>query len=204
MLNTFGVLLPRKSEGALGSNKTLGGVGALLMVISPLLRVYSWLLGLVGIILVLVAVKGLSDYYKDKGMFDNALYGTIIAVIGLAVFVPVIWVAVHGLFSDVGVAWGDWSAFRNIHWQTVSWNAISLHALTIIGSLIAIFVFFVVAAIFFRRSLNALSAKTGVSMFSTAGLLALIGAVLTIIGVGFLILWIALILLTVAFFSIKT
>ena len=48
------------------------------------------------------------------------------------------------------------------------------------------------------------SEKTGVGLFGTTGLLILIGAVLTIIGIGFILLWIALILLTVSFFSIKT
>jgi len=40
-------------------------------------------------------------------------------------------------------------------------------------------------------------------MFSTAGLLLLIGAVLTIIVIGVIVVWIAMILLAVAFFSIK-
>ncbi|MEE9601039.1 MAG: DUF996 domain-containing protein [Thermoplasmata archaeon] len=74
----------------------------------------------------------------------------------------------------------------------------------IVGSLVVLFVFIVVAAVFLRRSFTILSAKTGVNMFSTAGLLTLIGAVLTIIGVGFILLWFAQILLAVAFFSIKT
>jgi len=41
-------------------------------------------------------------------------------------------------------------------------------------------------------------------MFGTAGLMILIGAVLTIVLVGFILLWVAMILLAVAFFSIKT
>ena len=59
----------------LESNKTLGGVGALLMVISPLsgfvAGVFSSVLGLVGIILVLIAMKGLADHYSEGGIFNN-------------------------------------------------------------------------------------------------------------------------------------
>jgi uncharacterized membrane protein len=70
--------------------------------------------------------------------------------------------------------------------------------------LVILFIFVVVAALFYRKSLNSLAQKTGVGLFDTTGLILLIGAVLTIIVIGFLLLWVAMILLTVAFFSIKT
>ena len=192
----------------LDSNKTLGGVGALLMVIGPFLGVYTGVLGLIGLILVLIALKGLSDHYTEGGIFNNALYGIIIAILGGAVFIAVIVVTAVGLLSALGIevaTWGDWAVFQQINWQNlVTWDILWPHIAAIFGSLIVLFVFVVVAAIFLRRSLTILSAKTGINMFSTTGLLTLIGAVLTIIGVGFILLWVALILLTVAFFSIKT
>ena len=43
------------------------------MVISPFLAAYSAVLGLVGLILVLIATKGLSDHYNVAGIFNNAL-----------------------------------------------------------------------------------------------------------------------------------
>jgi uncharacterized membrane protein len=46
--------------------------------------------------------------------------------------------------------------------------------------------------------------KSGEKIFETAGLLWLIGAFLTIILVGFILIWIAWILIVVGFFSIKT
>lgn len=198
--------MPRRGgRGTLESNKALGGVGTLLMVVGPLLGVSTGVLGLIGLILVLIALKGLSDYYNEKRIFNNALYGTIIVIIGLAVFVAVIAVAAFGLLSDLGIAWGDWAAFQRINWRAlVNWNIIRPYIPVIIGSLLALFAFIVVAAVFLRRSLTILSVKTRVNMFSTAGLLTLIGAILTIIGIGFILLWVALILLTVAFFSIKT
>jgi uncharacterized membrane protein len=70
--------------------------------------------------------------------------------------------------------------------------------------LVILFIFVVVAALFYRKSLNSLAQKTGVGLFGTTRLILLIGAVLTIIVIGFLLLWVAMILLTVAFFSIKT
>jgi len=192
----------------LESSKTLGGVGALLMVIGPFLGAYTGVLGLIGLILVMIALKGLSDHYNDAGIFNNALYGFIMAIIGGVISVAVIVVAAVDFLSAVGIdistAWSDPTAFSSINWEElVTWDILWPHIAAIIGSLVLLFVFVVVAAIFLRRSLTTLSEKTGVGLFGTTGLLTLIGAILTIIGVGFILLWVALILLIVAFFSIK-
>jgi len=193
----------------LESRKTLGGVGALLMVIAciPFVGAYTGVLGLIGLILVMIALKGLSDHYNDAGIFNNALYGFIMAIIGGVVFVTVVVVAAVGLLTDLGIEvanWGDPAAFQSIDWENlVTLDILLPYIAAIIGSLVLLFVFVVVAAIFLRRSLTTLSEKTGVGLFGTTGLLTLIGAILTIIGVGFILLWVALILLIVAFFSIK-
>jgi uncharacterized membrane protein len=78
------------------------------------------------------------------------------------------------------------------------------YAAAIVGAWVALFVFVVVAAIFLRRSLNTLSEKSSTHMFTTTGLLILIGGILTIIAIGVILLWVALILLAIAFFEIKT
>ena len=193
----------------LQSNKALGGVGALLMVITPFLGAYTGVLGLIGLILVMIALKGLSDHYSEEGIFNNALYGVIIAIIGGVISVAVIVMAAVDFLSAVGIdistAWSDPTVFSSINWEElVTWDILLPYIAAIIGSLVLFFVFVVIAAIFLRRSLTILSEKTGVGLFGTTGLLTLIGAILTIIGIGFILLWVALILLTVAFFSIKT
>jgi len=193
----------------LESSKTLGGVGALLMVIGPFIGAYSGVLGLIGLILVMIALKGLSDHYNDAGIFNNALYGFIIGIIGVAIAVAVIVVAAVDFLTAVGLdisaAWSDPAVWSSINWeQAVTWNILWPHIAAILGGLVVLFAFIVVAAVFLRRSYTTLSAKTGVNMFGTVGLLTLIGAVLTIIVVGFALLFVAQILLVVAFFSIKT
>jgi uncharacterized membrane protein len=74
---------------------------------------------------------------------------------------------------------------------------------TLITALVVLFIFAIISAIFFRKSLTSLSIKSGEKIFETAGLLWLIGAVLTIILIGFIIIGIAWILIAVGFFSIK-
>jgi uncharacterized membrane protein len=61
----------------------------------------------------------------------------------------------------------------------------------------------VITAIFLRKSLGLLSNKTGVGLFGTTGLLILVGAVLTIIAIGLILVWIAMLILAIAFFQMK-
>lgn len=169
---------------SLESNKTLGGVGALLIAIGSFFPILS----LVGIILVLVAMKGLAEYYDEKSIFENALYGFIFGIIGI--------IAAIVIFVTVSFA-GAWM------WQWPFTFPIVTLVLLIAG-LVVMFIFFVVQAIFYRRSFTILSEMSGEKIFETAGLLLLIGAILTIIIVGLVLLLVAWILATVGFFSIKT
>ena len=194
----------------LQSSKTLGGVGALLMVISPFaVSGFSLLIGLVGLILVLIAVKGLSDHYKEPSIFNNSLYGVILSIVGVVVFVAALFVTAVSFFTNVlgvelSTAFSDPTAFANIEWtEAMILDNLLDHVAALVGSLVILFIFVVVAAIFYRKSLTTLAEKTGVGLFGTAGLLLLIGAVLTIIVIGFLLIWVAFIFLTVAFFQIR-
>lgn len=164
------------------SNKNLAGIGALLIAIGS----FTGILTIVGAILLMIGLKGLAESYGDNRIFQDALYAIIFLIIGgiagisLIVLLAMSGFAVFSIFTGVGIALG------------------------IIAALVFVFVFYLLAAIYIRRSMNALAAKTGVAMFTTAGTLFLVGAVLTIIFVGLIIVFVAWILATVAFFSIRT
>jgi uncharacterized membrane protein len=67
-----------------------------------------------------------------------------------------------------------------------------------------LWVFAIIATFLFRRSLKQLSTKTNVGLFSTAGIILLVGAVLIIaVGFGLLLIWIATLILAIAFFTMK-
>jgi uncharacterized membrane protein len=195
----------------LETSKNLGGIGAILLVIGFLGFIgsaFSGILSLVGLILVLIAMKGLSDHYGEASIFNNSLYGVILLIVGGVVSVAALIVTALSLIKDVlgielSTAISDPTAFSRIDWTEVVTENLIAYAGTMVGILIVLFIFVVVAAIFYRKSLNTLSSKSGVGMFSTVGLLLLIGAVLTIILIGVIIIWIAMILLAVAFFRIK-
>jgi uncharacterized membrane protein len=172
------------------SNKTLGGIGALLVGIGFLVPFLS----LVGIILVFIALKGMADYYNDSGIFQNALYGLIFLIIGVIVGAVVILGAFFGIGWTAGMMPSDYSDMA----------ALTTFIGTIVIGVVILFVFYLLAAIFFKKSFDSLKTKTGENMFGTAGMLMLVGAILTIVLVGLILMLIAWILAAVAFFSMKT
>ncbi len=197
----------------LETNKTLGGIGAILMFIGilPYVSFYG-IIPLVGLILVMVAMYGLANHYMESGIFNNALYGVITAIVGGIIFAAVAVFALFGFFAELGLNLGagnitDWSAiFAGADWAALAGSFTGIFvdfALYIILDLVVLFVFVVLTAVFLRKSLGSLSAKSGVGLFGTAGLIILIGAVLTIILIGFILIWVALLLLAIAFFQIK-
>lgn len=196
----------------LNTIRILGGVGAVLMFIGILPYVnYLGILGLIGLILVLVALYYLAGYYTERGIFNNALYGFIAGIVGVVVAGVAIAVSVLSSLTnflyEIFPTWdGNWSSLSGL---TPDPSNLSLDALWpfltgILIALVVLWVFAIIAAYFARRSLTSLSAKSGVGLFGTAGLLLLIGAVLIIaFGVGLILIWISLLVLAIAFFQLK-
>ena len=192
------------------TSKNLGGVGAILIFVSVLLSyasAFSGVVSLVGLILVLIAFKGFADYYNEAGIFNNALYGVITAIVGGIATVAVVFIAAVDFVSELGLSFAnvaDWSAeLAAMDWTTVGFEIIGSFLTYILLTLVVLFVFVIISAILLRKSLGLLSAKTGVGLFGTTGLLILIGAVLTIIAIGLILIWIATLILAIAFFSMK-
>jgi uncharacterized membrane protein len=197
----------------LESRKNLSGVGALLIVIGSLgfTVPYAAILTLIGLILLLIGLKGLADHYHEGGIFNNTLYSIILEIVGVVVAVAMIVVTAVAALTSLGINLSnvtDWATFgtelANRLTNFADFGALWTFIGAVIAALIVLYAFVIIAAIFFRRSLNSLSAKTGVGLFGTAGILMLIGAVLTIVLIGLLLIWIAWILVAVAFFRIKT
>lgn len=192
------------------SSKNLSAIGALLLVIGAVLGFiwsFSGILSLIGIILLLIGLKGLANFYKEDGIFNNSLYSIIIVIVGCVVGVGIIAVSAVSALADIGIDWANIEDWANMGTDVANvftdfnFNAIfNLLGALLIG-LIIIYVVLIVSMFFFRKSMNQLSAKSGIGLFGTAGLLMLIGAVIPVIGL--LIIWIGAILVTVAFFQMK-
>ncbi|HYY92628.1 MAG TPA: DUF996 domain-containing protein [Candidatus Dormibacteraeota bacterium] len=154
---------------SLSNAKTLGGVGGILVFIPGV--------SLVGWILILVALKDISEVLQDKTIFDDALVAGIMAILGSVV-----------LFF---VAFSPAVIFRPLAFPLI-WAAVALFA-----------VFAIISAVFLKRAYDKIAPRLNVQSFTTAGLLFLIGTITTIIFIGFLILFIALIFQVIAYFSIR-
>ena len=166
---------------SLESNKNLAGIGSILLMFP--------VVSIVGIILVFVGIKGLAEYYKDDSIYRNAIWGVIfgiIALVAIAVAVPII--ILGGLFSTVAL--GPFG---------IGFGLVAILLLAVI-----VFIFYVIAAMYFRKAFNSLAQRSGEHMFETAGTLLFIGAILTIaFFIGLLLIFVAWIIATIAFFSIK-
>jgi uncharacterized membrane protein len=194
------------------TNRILGGVGALLMFIGiiPYINFFG-IIEIIGLILVMVALYNLGSHYREGRIFNNALYGLIIGIVGGVVSIAVVIIAVlssltdflYTLFPDWN---GDWTALSGLtpNPSNLSLDSILPFIAGIFAMFIILWVFSILAAFFIRRSLGTLSARSGVGLFSTAGLLILIGAVLIILfGLGLILIWISALLLAIAFFRIR-
>jgi uncharacterized membrane protein len=165
---------------SLESNKTLGGIGAILLAIP--------FLSLIGIILVLIAMKGLGDYYDDDEIFKNALYGFIFGFVGVVALIAVIIMFIIG--------------FATISTVTTSSTTFGLTGFGVfLIAFVILYVFSLIGAIFYKKSLDALSEKSNEQMFSNAGLILIIGAAIPVIGE--ILKFVAWILAAVGFFNIK-
>lgn len=184
---------------SLNDVKTLGGIGSLLTLLA-IVPTAGVILAIVGLILVLVAIKYASDILGDPKIFNNMLYAVIVGIIGLVVGVVAV-VAIVFRALGLGYLSGTFSMAPPPNMPVG--DIVGLLGTILLG-LAAVWICFLVSAIFLRRSYEELGKRLSVGLFSTAALLYLIGAALTIILVGFVLIFVAEILFMVAFFSINT
>ena len=186
-----------KFMASLSEAKNLGGIGAILALLSGLLFwvPYSAGIGLliVGLVLMLIAVKNISDTMGDQAIFSSMMYSVILAIIG-----PVIAAAVA--FAAAASFIGSFRGFMPGMTTLPSGFFAALGFLILAGAIL--YVCILISTVFLKKSYDAIALKLRVDLFHTTGLLFLIGAATLIVFVGVVILFIAAILQIVAFFSI--
>jgi uncharacterized membrane protein len=199
----------------LESSKNLGGIGAILLIVASVaffIQPLFSFIGIVGVILILMALQGLADVYRDRGIFNNALIAFIAIIVGVIVTV----IGLYYLFFATAYATdlvkviypgfnGDWTNLPNL---TPNTNANPNDLIPFIGPILSvlagIWVFSIIASVFAWRSLKAVAAKSTIGMFATSGILMLVGSILLIaFGLGAILMWIAILMLAIAFFQLK-
>ncbi len=165
--------------------KLIAGVGAILAAAGPFAHS---VIGIIGVVLLLVGLISLADFYGDQSMRSDAVYWFIFAVIALIVL------AAGGAMGVLSIG-----ALMSGHFFA---SVISIVGLIVV--LVIAWIFYLMSARRFRNIMTAMAKKSGENLFETAGTLYYWGAVLTIILVGAILLLIAFILAGVAFLVMKT
>jgi len=177
---------------SLAQAKTLGGIGSILILLS-IVPYAGVVLFIVGFILVLMAVKYISEAVEEKTIFNNMLIAVILAIVGMIAGAAVVVARLFPFFREFRSMYGPSMFIEPGMYPFFS---------TFIIALIILWVFYIGSAIFLRKSYTMIASKLNISMFDTVALLYLIGAILAIVLVGFIVIYVAEILQTVAFFSI--
>jgi uncharacterized membrane protein len=159
------------------SSKILIGIGSILYGIP-----------IIGILLFLLGMQGLSEHYKDRHIYNDLSFSavlliisSILSLIGLHVLgiliglIPTIWVLI-GLILSIAVA---------------------------IPCFIISFILALLAVPYIKNCFRALAERSGEPLFNTASTLIWIGAILTIIGIGFFFIWLGFIIAAIGSFTIK-
>jgi len=183
----------------LGNAKIFGGVGALLSLFGVFIPTVGPFVSIVGLILIFIAVKSISEITKDHEIYKNFLNFFILNIISIvAIFV----IMIIGFGAVGGFSWftelqsaniTDFNTFLDYFENIIVFCALAL----IIG-----WILLMIAAIYLRRSYNLIAEHTEVNLFKTTGTLYFIGAITTIVLIGFFILFIGGIVEIIAYFSL--
>jgi uncharacterized membrane protein len=149
---------------------------------------------------------GFAKYYNDRAIFRNVVYGVISGIVGIIVLFAVIFLLVLSVSASP----------TNLITQTAAFTASALPiqtspnlqaAISIIGVFAVLALGVVSVAIiqnvFFKRAFDHLAERSGEQRFRDAGLLMLIGGVLTVVLIGGIVVFVAWILATAGFFSMR-
>lgn len=165
----------------LSQAKMLGGIGSILIFIP--------FVSLIGYILIIVAVKQVSDELQDRTVFNNILIAAISGIVGAFVAGFIVISVITSLIASTSAAPTP---------PTDIFGAV----FGAVAVLLVVWIAMIISAVFLRRAYDTIAQRLGVGTFRTAATLYLIGAALTVVLVGFLLLFIAEILQAIAYFSI--
>ncbi|MBO3802008.1 MAG: DUF996 domain-containing protein [Thermoproteota archaeon] len=173
--------------------KTYGEIGSILSVFGIFIPYAGLLLLIAGLVLEILAVDKISHLLNTKEIFKNYLISIVVEVVGI-VSTLIFGVASLVLIFASALPVSSMNSILRFRFGSL---LVFLFAI-----LLVLWVTFVISAMFLKKSFDLMASKLNVPLFSTSALLYLIGAVLTILVVGFFIVFIASILKIVAYSNI--
>jgi uncharacterized membrane protein len=174
-------------------SRTLAAEGAILILLG-LVPYVGWILGIIGVVLFLRGMKELSNYYQDEKIYQNSWTGVKFYIIALIAAGVAVTALVIGVASATGFTFtGDFLFTAGF--------GVGLAAF--LGGIVIAFVFYVLATSHLKRTFDILAEKTGEASLTTAGTLLWVGAILTIIVVGLLLILVGWIFATIGLSSMR-
>ncbi len=183
----------------LSEAKIFGGLGALLMLVGSFVPYAGPIISIVGLVLLFIAVKSISNVTKDEEIFSSYLMHFIISIIAIVALIAIMLLAFGAAGGFTWISGLEGAEITDVEsfWENFG---------TIIGgcflALIVSWILYIIAAIYLRRSYNKIAEHTKVDLFRTTGTVYFIGAITTIIVVGLIIIFIARIIEIIAYFSL--
>jgi uncharacterized membrane protein len=183
----------KKMNVNFGYSRTLAAEGAILILLG-LVPYVGWILGIIGVVLFLKGMKELSNYYEDEKIYQNSWTGVKFYIVALIAAGVAVTSLVIGIASATGFTFaGDFLLTAGF--------GVGLAAF--LGGIVVAFIFYILATFHLKKTFDMLAEKTGEASLTTAGTLLWVGAILTIIVVGLLLILIGWIFVTIGLFSMK-
>lgn len=197
--------------------KTYGGIGAILIFISPIVWILlplgeylGLLVALIGVVCELMAMNVIAKAFSDRGIIRNSLLGILLQVAGIAAMLIAALVS-FSVFSsalaNLGININNPSDVSRIlndpNFFVEHMDILTSYAGAVIVGYILLVSLLIVGSYFLRKSLIAVSARTKVGLFGTSSFAMLLGAFLSIIAIGLVVVWVAWLVIAIAFFTIK-
>jgi uncharacterized membrane protein len=169
----------------ISTQKILGGIGSILILLVTMPGTVATLLGIVGVVLWLISMYQLSNILRKPSIFKKVLIGFILGIAGSVIAFAL------GLMAGISL-----SAY--VRGETGVTSGLGLLAVAIIVAYAVI----VVSFYFYKQAYEILAQATAHNLFKIAGLLLFIGAITIILfGLGGLLVLVGYIVLAVAFFT---
>lgn len=169
--------------------KVIGAIGMVLNLLGIVPRL-GFVAKITGLILLLVALKEISNVFGEQNIFRKYLTGFLVNIIGS--------LALLTLSLILGVGTFLISILQNGRIFELTRNLGPI----IVFLLLGLYGILVISSYFYKESFYLLSQKTNERLFATAGNLTFYGAILTIILVGAIVSLAGQIVAVVAFLSL--
>jgi len=178
-------------KGDLSTPKIVAGLGALFWVLA-IIPYIGWLLPIAGWIMLLVATHQYSKALSDKEIFKKFLVGFLLSLFDIVIALVAL---------ALGVAGGIIAAVFGAGEEEAVGAGI---VIGLILSILIAYAFIVISFYMCKQSFSRIASKLGHDLIGTSGTVLFIGSILTIILVGFLVMYVGWILAAIGFFTAPT